>query len=103
MAISTPERDPSTTPFSIELAAPLKKRARKPTEKSEQYRRSQEQPDPSADESDDIQVESSQRILQTKKNTTNKDLLAALTEVIQLQNETIKKLERETREIRQKQ
>ncbi|KAF2181467.1 hypothetical protein K469DRAFT_791754 [Zopfia rhizophila CBS 207.26] len=103
MAISTPERNPSISLFPIELAAPWKNRKRKPTEKSVQYQRSQEQPDSSSDESGCIPVENSQPIRQIKKNTTNKDLLAALTEIIQQQSETITKLGREIREVRQKQ
>ncbi|KAF2022536.1 hypothetical protein EK21DRAFT_119652 [Setomelanomma holmii] len=107
MAVLTPERDRDrdrdATTSLIELAAPLKRRARRTTEKSTQHPRVQEQPDPSADESDAIQVESSQPALRTRRSGTNKDLLVALTEIIQQQNETIKALERETREIRDNQ
>ncbi|EUC26619.1 hypothetical protein COCCADRAFT_10613 [Bipolaris zeicola 26-R-13] len=45
-------------------------------------------------------IESSQPTRQARKGTaTNKDLLTALTKIIQQQNETIQNLERETREI----
>lgn len=104
MAISTPEHNASTTPFPNEtLAAPWKNRTRKATEKSVQHRRSRVQPDSSSDELESVQVESSQPILQIKKNTTNKDLLAVLTGIIQQQSETIASLGREVREVRQQQ
>ncbi|KAF2033799.1 hypothetical protein EK21DRAFT_85958 [Setomelanomma holmii] len=109
MAVLTPERNRNrnrnrdTTASLIELAAPLKRRARRVTEKSVQHPRVQEQPDPSADKSDTIQIESSQPALWTRRTSTNKDLLVALTEIIRQQNETIKTLERETREIRDNQ
>jgi len=103
MAISTPERNPGTTLVPIGLAAPWKNRTRKATEKSIQYRNRQEQPEASSDESEDIQVECSQPILRVKKNTTNKNLLATLTEIIQQQNNTITKLGHEIKEIKQKQ
>ena len=105
MAVLTPERDRDrdATTGPIELSAPLKRRARRITEKSVQHPRVQEQPNLSADESDAVQVESSQPALRTRKSSTNKDLLVALTEIIRQQNETIKNLERETREIRDNQ
>ncbi|KAF2844753.1 hypothetical protein T440DRAFT_302862 [Plenodomus tracheiphilus IPT5] len=104
LAVSTPERDRDATSFLIELAAPPKKRVRRVTEKSVQHPRAQEQHDPSADESDTIQVGSSQPALKTtRRGSTNKDLLVALTEIIWQQNETIKTLERETKEIRENQ
>lgn len=104
MAISTPEHNASTTPFPNETpAAPWKNRTRKATEKSVQHRRSRVQPDSSSDELESVQVESSQPILQIKKNTTNKDLLAVLTGIIQQQSETIASLGREVREVRQQQ
>jgi hypothetical protein len=105
MAISTPERDRDrdATSVPIKLAAPLKRRARRVTTKSAQQPTLQEQPDLSADESDTIQVKSSQPALQTRKSSTNKDLLIALTEIIWQQNETIKTLQRQTDEIRENQ
>jgi regulator of replication initiation timing len=106
MAISTPEpdRDRDATSLPTELPAPLKRRARNTTEQNEHYRRRPPQPDLSADDSDTIQIESSQPIRQARKSTaTNKDLLTALTKIIQQQNETIQNLERETREIRKNQ
>ncbi|KAF2022746.1 hypothetical protein EK21DRAFT_119431 [Setomelanomma holmii] len=103
MAISTPERDRNATSIPIELAAPLKRRARRATTKSVQHLIVQEQPDLSADESDTVQVRSSQPALSTRRSSTNKDLLAALTEIIRQQNETIKTLERQTRDIRENQ
>jgi hypothetical protein len=105
MAISTPERDRdrNATSVPLELAAPLKRRARRVTTKSVQHLRVQEQPDLSADESDTIQVGSSQPALPTRRSSTNKDLLVALTEIIRQQNETIKTLERQTGEIRENQ
>lgn len=104
MAISTPEHNASTTPFPNETpAAPWKNRTRKATEKSVQHRRSRVQPDSSSDELESVQVESSQPIRQIKKNTTNKDLLAVLTGIIQQQSETIASLGREVREVRQQQ
>ncbi|KAF2024315.1 hypothetical protein EK21DRAFT_94205 [Setomelanomma holmii] len=109
MAVLTPERDRdrdrdcNATASLIELAAPLKRHARRVTEKSVQHPRVQEHPDPSADESDTIQIESSQPALQTRRTSTNKDLLVALTEIIRQQNRTIKTLECETREIRDNQ
>ena len=105
MAISTPERDRDreATSLPTELLAPLKRRARNTTEQNEHYRRRPPQPDLSADDSDTIQVESSHPGLRTKKSTaTNKDLLVTLTKIIQQQNETIRNLERETKEIRKK-
>ncbi|OAL57293.1 hypothetical protein IQ07DRAFT_627151 [Pyrenochaeta sp. DS3sAY3a] len=45
IAISTPERNPSTTPLLIDPTALTKERTRKSTEKGAQYRRPQEQPD----------------------------------------------------------
>ena len=106
MAISTPERDRDreATSLPTELRAPLKRRARNTTEQNEHYRRRPPQLDLSADDSDTIQIESSQPIRQARKSTaTNKDLLTALTKIIQQQNETIQNLERETREIRKNQ
>jgi regulator of replication initiation timing len=106
MAISTPERDRDreATSLPTELRAPLKRRARITTEQNEHYCRRPPQPDLSADDSDTIQIESNQPIRQARKSTaTNKDLLTALTKIIQQQNETIQNLERETREIRKNQ
>ncbi|KAF5844089.1 hypothetical protein GGP41_001462 [Bipolaris sorokiniana] len=106
MAISTPERDRDreATSLPAELLAPLKRRARDTSEQNEHYRRRPLQLDLSADDSDTIQIESSQPIRQARKSTaTNKDLLTALTKIIQQQNETIQNLERETREIRKNQ
>ncbi len=104
MAISTPERIASTTPFPNEtLAAPWKDRMRRATAKGAQYRRSRVQADSSSDELESVQVENSQPILQIKKNTTNKDLLAVLTGIIQQQSETIASLGREVGEVRQQQ
>ena len=106
MAISTPERDRDreATSLPTELPAPLKRRARNTIEQNEHYRRRPLQLDLSADDSDTIQIESSQPIRQARKSTaTNKDLLTALTKIIQQQNETIQNLERETREIRKNQ
>ncbi|KAF3031656.1 hypothetical protein E8E11_000528 [Didymella keratinophila] len=61
-------------------------------------------PDPSADNSNTIPIESSQPDPRTRRSTTTKkDLLAALTEIIRQQTETISNLERETKEIRQNQ
>ena len=105
MAISTPERDRDheATSLPTELPAPLKRRARN-TEQNEHYRRRPLQLDLSADDSDTIQIDSSQPVRQARKSTaTNKDLLTALTKIIQQQNETIQNLERETREIRKNQ
>ena len=106
MAISTPERDRDreATSLPTELPAPLKRRARNTIEQNEHYRRRPLQLDLSADDSDTIQIESSQPIRQARKTAaTNKDLLTALTKIIQQQNETIQNLERETREIRKNQ
>ncbi len=104
MAISTPERNASTTPFpNGTLAAPWKNRTRRPTEKSVQHRGSREQPDSSSDERESIPVESSRPVPPIKKNTTNKDLLAVLTGIIQQQSETIASLGREVGEVRQQQ
>jgi predicted nuclease of restriction endonuclease-like (RecB) superfamily len=104
MAVSTPERNASTTPFPNEaLAAPWKNRTRKPTEKSVRYQRTRAQPDSSSDELESIQVESNRPARQIKKSATNKDLLATLTEVIQRQSETIASLGREVGEVRQQQ
>ncbi|EMD85377.1 hypothetical protein COCC4DRAFT_206564 [Bipolaris maydis ATCC 48331] len=94
MAISTPERDRDrdreATSLPTELPAPLKRRARNTIEQNEHYRRRPLQLDLSADDSDTIQIESSQPIRQARKSTaTNKDLLTALTKIIQQQNETI--------------
>jgi hypothetical protein len=114
VAFSTPERDrgsdrerdhdhdASSLPF--ELPAPRKRQPRNTTEQSGRYRRPPSQPDPSADDSDTIAVASSQPDPRTRRSTTtNKDLLVALTEIIQQQTETIRNLERETKEIRQNQ
>ncbi|RAR02669.1 reverse transcriptase [Stemphylium lycopersici] len=106
MAISTPEpdRDCDATSLPTELPAPLKRRARNTAKQNEYFNRLLVQPDLSADDSDTIQVESSQPIRPARKSTaTNKDLLTALTKIIQQQNETIQNLERETREIRKNQ
>ncbi|KAK7177320.1 hypothetical protein PSPO01_16633 [Paraphaeosphaeria sporulosa] len=110
VAFSTPERDRDrdhhcdalSLPF--ELLAPQKRRPRNTTEHGRRYRRPLSQPDPSADDSDTIPIESSQPDLRTKRSTTtNKDLLVALTETIRQQTETIRNLECETKEIRQNQ
>ena len=79
MAISTPERDRDrdreATSLPTELPAPLKRRARNTIEQNEHYRRRPLQLDLSADDSDTIQIESSQPIRQTRKTAaTNKDL-----------------------------
>ncbi|KAG9185064.1 hypothetical protein G6011_03011 [Alternaria panax] len=108
MAISTPEpdrdRDRDATSLPTELPAPLKRRARNTAKQNEHYHRLLVQPDLSADDSDTIQVESSHPGLRTRKSTaTNKDLLVTLTKIIQQQNETIRNLERETKEIRKNQ
>ncbi|KAI1676482.1 hypothetical protein KJE20_13908 [Pyrenophora tritici-repentis] len=76
MAISTPEpdRDRDATSLPTELLAPLKRRARNTAKQDEHYNRLLLQPDLSADDSDTIQVESSQPIRQARKSTaTNKD------------------------------
>jgi uncharacterized protein YoxC len=112
VAFSTPERDrgsdrerdrdASSLPF--ELPAPRKRHPRNTTAQNGRYRRPLSQPDPSADDSDTVHVESSQPVLPTRRSTTtNKDLLAVLTEIIQQQAETIRNLERETKGIRQNQ
>ena len=75
MAVSTPERDRDAISVPIELAAPLKRRARRVTTKSVQHLRAQEQPDLSAYESDAVQVGSSQPAPSTRRSSTNKDLL----------------------------
>ncbi|KAH7060970.1 hypothetical protein BKA63DRAFT_225491 [Paraphoma chrysanthemicola] len=96
------DRDASSLPF--ELPAPRKRHPRNTTAQSGRYRRPLSQPDPSADDSDTIHVESSQPVRPIRRSTTtNKDLLAVLTEIIQQQAETIRNLERETKEIRQNQ
>ncbi|KAF2022519.1 hypothetical protein EK21DRAFT_119671 [Setomelanomma holmii] len=112
VAFSTPERDrgsdrerdrdASAVPFK--LPVPRKRRLRNTTAQTGRYRRPLSQPDPSADDSDTVHVESSQPVLPTRRSTTtNKDLLAVLTEVIQQQAETIRNLERKTKGIRQNQ
>jgi hypothetical protein len=114
VAFSTPERDrgsdrerdhdhdASSLPF--ELPAPRKRQPRNTTEQSGRYRRPLSQPDPSADDSDTIEVASSQPDPRSRRSTTtNKDLLVALTEIIRQQTESIRNLERETKEIRQNQ
>ncbi|KAF2193988.1 hypothetical protein K469DRAFT_709461, partial [Zopfia rhizophila CBS 207.26] len=55
--ISTPERNPSPTPFLIDLTALMKGCTRKLTEKSTQFQRPQEQPDTSSDKIECIQDE----------------------------------------------
>ncbi|KAJ5025160.1 hypothetical protein J3E73DRAFT_371925 [Bipolaris maydis] len=63
MAISTPERDRDheATSLPTELPAPLKRRARN-TEQNEHYRRRPLQLDLLADDSDTIQIDSSQPV-----------------------------------------
>jgi FtsZ-binding cell division protein ZapB len=103
MAISTPERNPGATLSPTGLGAPRNRRTRKATEKSIEYRNTYEHLEASSDESDAIQVKDSQPILRVKKTTTNKDLLATLTEIIQRQNDTITNLGREITEIKKQQ
>lgn len=114
VAFSTPEpdgerdgehdRNGDALSLPFELPAPRKRRQRNTIEQGGRYRRPLSQPNPSADDSDTVPIESSQPVLPTRRSTTtNKDLLAVLTEVIRQQTETIKNLERETKEIRQNQ
>lgn len=108
VAFSTPERDRErdrdTLSLPFELPAPRKRRPRNTIEQGGRYRRPLSQPDPSADDSDTIPIESSQPDPRTRRSaTTNKDLLVALTNIIQQQTETIRNLKRETKEIRQNQ
>jgi hypothetical protein len=98
------ERDRDALSLPFELPAPRKRRPRNTIEQGGRYRRPLSQPDPSADDSDIIPIESSQPDPRTRRSaTTNKDLLVALTDIIRQQTETIRNLERETKEIRQNQ
>jgi len=103
MAVATPERTTSTGPIASELAAPWKNRTRRPTAKNVQHQGLRTQQDSSSDEPETTHAQSSRPGLQIKKSTTNKDLLAALTEIIQQQGETIANLGREVGEFRQQQ
>ena len=106
MAISTPERDRDrdALPLPFELPPPPKRRARNIVEQNENCPRLLSRPDPSAEDTDTVQVESSHPALRARRSTTtNRDLLAALTEIIRQQTEITKNLERETKEIKQNQ
>jgi hypothetical protein len=106
MAISTPERDRDrdALPLPFELPPPPKRRPRNIVEQNDNCPRPLPRPDPSAEDTDTVQVESSHPALRARRSTTtNRDLLAALTEIIRQQTEIIKNLERETKEIKQNQ